>query len=500
MKRYILFILVFISINTYAQKSEDALRFSQKNYISSARAAAMGGAFGALGNDFYAIGINPAGLGIYRHNEFSFTTSLASINANQKKRTASGEDFNLNADITSWNLGHMNAIIVIDNENQEKGSLSGFVIGLGYRQLNNFDRESLGRADNSTSSFLDYLGIRGVSDLNNGYSTVNPFSAALFESVKLLQVDNGGYATGLKDNEIVNQTKKIIESGYQGEYEVSLAANIDRKVFFGLSVGIQQLDYRYSSAYSEQTIGNNNPDVDNFSYLQYVNQSGYGFNAKLGVIYKPIQNLSLGFAFDSGTKIKIDEEYYTTAIANYKHDVNGGTKHTAKSTVNDYSYTLSTPMKLTFSGAYIFGQRALISADIEYIDYKQAVFSKNGDEETFQGVNSESKNSYKAVWNFRIGGEYRLNSLLSLRAGYAFEDSPYQSGFINDNNYKNIFSGGLGFRVSNFFANLAYINTKYNNSYAFYNVEDKTYGTAISSQIKQKISNNEFMLSIGLNF
>ena len=500
MKKYILYILVFISLSTYAQKSEDALRFSQKNYLSTARSAAMGGAFGALGADFHAVGINPAGLAIYRHNEFSFSTGLSLINAEQKMTIANGQDFNINTDITSWNLGHMNAVFVINDEGIEEEGFGNIVIGLGYRQLNNFDRESLGKVDNSKSSFLDYLGIRGVSDLNNNYNDVNPFSAGLFEKVHLLQVDKNGFSTGLEANELLNQTKKIIESGYQGEYEISIATNIDRQVFIGASVGIQQLDYTYSSAYNEATIGNTNEYVDNYSFLQHVNQSGYGVNLKLGVIYKPIQNISLGLAFDSGTNIKIDEEYYTTAVANYKKDVNGKKQHVAKSTVNDYSYTLKTPLKMTFSGAYVFGQRALISTDIEYINYSRARFEKGNDESVFEGINSETDETYRGVWNFRIGGEYRLNSLFTLRAGYAFEDSPYENGFINDNNYKNIFSGGFGFNLQNFYANVAYVNTRYNNSYVFYNVQDPTYGTSISSLVEQKMSNNDFMLSVGIKF
>ncbi len=107
---------------------------------------------------------------------------------------------------------------------------------------------------------------------------------------------------------------------------------------------------------------------------------------------------------------------------------------------------------------------------------------------------------YNGVFNFRIGGEFRLNSLFSLRTGYAFQDSPYEKGTINDNSQKNIFTGGLGFRYQNFFANFAYVRTQYNDSYVFYNYNDSESTPIISSLIEQKVSNNDFMLSVGLNF
>ena len=116
MKRYIIFMLVLISFNTYAQKAEDGLRYSQSNYFSSARSASMAGAFGALGGDFSSIRINPAGLGIYRHNEISFTQALSFINAEQSLKTENSQKFNVSNDSKSWNLGQLGAVFVLTDE------------------------------------------------------------------------------------------------------------------------------------------------------------------------------------------------------------------------------------------------------------------------------------------------------------------------------------------------------------------------------------------------
>ena len=56
-----------------AQTDLDALRYSQSSLAGTARYISMGGAFGALGADMSSISTNPAGLGIYRRSEFSFS-------------------------------------------------------------------------------------------------------------------------------------------------------------------------------------------------------------------------------------------------------------------------------------------------------------------------------------------------------------------------------------------------------------------------------------------
>src|SRR4030066_116695 len=67
---------VFLFTLTFAQKEIDALRYSQLTYGGTARFTSMAGAFGALGGAFSSLSINPAGIGIYRKSEFTFTPSF----------------------------------------------------------------------------------------------------------------------------------------------------------------------------------------------------------------------------------------------------------------------------------------------------------------------------------------------------------------------------------------------------------------------------------------
>ena len=68
--------MLFFSLFASAQNEEDAIRFSRISPFGTARSAAMGGAFGALGGDLSTLSTNPGGIGVFRKSEASFTSML----------------------------------------------------------------------------------------------------------------------------------------------------------------------------------------------------------------------------------------------------------------------------------------------------------------------------------------------------------------------------------------------------------------------------------------
>ena len=135
MKNIYLIIALLFSFSIYGQNADDALRYSQTNIIGTARLSSMGGAFGALGGDFSATGINPSGLAIYRKSEFSFSPYVFSANSNATFNNSQREDFKIN-----YNIG--NSGIVMANLLQPFGEAKGWIsrnFSLGYIQTNNFN-------------------------------------------------------------------------------------------------------------------------------------------------------------------------------------------------------------------------------------------------------------------------------------------------------------------------------------------------------------------------
>ena len=70
MKRISTFILLMVCSLASAQTINEVLRYSLEEVQGTARYQAMGGAFGALGGEISALGINPAGSAVFNNGLF----------------------------------------------------------------------------------------------------------------------------------------------------------------------------------------------------------------------------------------------------------------------------------------------------------------------------------------------------------------------------------------------------------------------------------------------
>ena len=84
MKRFltIMAVALILPFLSSAQDLADALRYSWFQVNGTARAGAMGNAFGALGGDFTSVSINPAGIGLYRSGELALTPGFGQTQVN----------------------------------------------------------------------------------------------------------------------------------------------------------------------------------------------------------------------------------------------------------------------------------------------------------------------------------------------------------------------------------------------------------------------------------
>lgn len=497
MKKVIFLALLITShIFAIAQTADDALRYSLTKYSSTARSAAMGGAFGALGGDFYSISINPAGLGVYRSAELTLSSDI---------RMSKAKNNGLEEDKLSYNLDNIGAVFVF-NENKSQYGWQGVNLALGYNALNNFNARSLSRVNNSVNSMTDAWTLEGNYDINN----LNELSAGLAFNTELIDFyDSDDYLSSvLAPNDLVNQRKFIKEEGYQGEYTFALGTNYSNKLYLGLSLGVQHIYYKSVSDYSEHTTDGVESKLENFNHKEFFKNTGAGVNVKFGLIYKATDNLRLGLAYHSPTYFNMKEKYYADVEANYAGDDQGNPSYnlTSLSPINEFEYDLKTPSRTILSGAYIFGKRAILSVDYEYVNYSKAKYDEGefgsiSDREYFDMINDDIRNSFKSTYNFKIGGEYRVNSNISMRAGYALYNSPYEKGFINSGSDLQLLSAGIGFRQGNFFLDLAFVNTSYDEYSAYYSVlADNPEDDIVSEIVKIKNNFNDIKITFGFKF
>lgn len=498
MKKIIfLSLILFAHIFASAQTVDDAVRYSLSKYNSTARSAAMGGAFGALGGDFSSISINPAGLGVYRAAELTLSTNI---------RMSNTKNNGLKEDKLSLNIDNLGAVFVF-NENRSKSGWQGINLAIGYNAVNNFNNRSMSRVRNSENSMTDAWAEMAFQRPNN----LSPFSEGLAEATHLIAYDEDNqyfFTPLLREDDaydLVNKRKFIKEEGYQGEYVFAIGTNYSNKLYLGLSIGVQHIYYKARSVYSEDVIYDDldNRDLVDFSYNEFFKNTGDAINIKLGAIYKATDNLRLGIAYHSPTYYNMREKYYSDIEANFD---NPSESFLELSPINEYEYDFQTPSRTILSAAYIFGKKGILSVDYELINYSNAEFSEAefgsiDDRDFLADLTNDVENSLRSTFNLKIGGEYRVNSKVSLRAGYALYNSPYEKGFINEKSDRTLLSGGVGFRQGNFFLDLAYVNTRFDEYSVYYNViADSPEFDVVSETIKIKNNFNDFKVTFGFKF
>ena len=185
------------------------------------------------------------------------------------------------------------------------------------------------------------------------------------------------------------------------------------------------------------------------------------------MIYRPIQNLRIGFAFHTPTYYWIDRTYqaYTDSgvHVNNPNDPDGlkpgpdGNQYTdALSPVLEdtggYNWEFTTPARLMFGISYAFGNRGLISVDYER-DWYNGMRMKNnpagGDNEIY---NDTFRSWYKGANIVRIGAEFKPLPFLAIRGGFGYKGSMLQDeeqvSAAPMTKQMLYYSAGLGFLLS----------------------------------------------------
>ena len=487
--------------NTYAQYANDALRFSQTNYGSTARFKAMGGAQIGVGGDMSSLGGNPAGLGLFTKSEFSLTPEF---NLNNVKASYLGE--NTNTDKSKLNLNQVGAVFYAPvykqtGQDTKKGLISS-VFGIGYNRTNDYTMEANYGGRNGSNSITDYFAELAGSTAPNNLAT-GSLERMAYDNYLITRDDvaNNYFSETFVDgtlNQFNNQQKNEIRSGSVSEFNFSGALNISNQVYIGATIGLIDLRYNSDAQFRETgTAREYNNDAltgNNINYDLLFNQSqetrGSGVNGRLGIIVRPVGDLRLGATLQTPTWFAIDDRYSEGL------DNRGTIRGTNQSETYDFSYNLRTPLKGSFGASYIIGGQGIISADIDYVDYASIKLSSNdgnGNSTLFRENNAQIRENYQGAINYRVGGEYKIENL-SLRAGYAVNGSPYK----NDDDGKfdvKIISAGLGYRVSNYSIDLAYQRINSDLTSSPYTLNNFTEPVA-----NIKNSMNNVFLTLGLRF
>jgi len=477
MKRSLLIIpLTLITAASFAQDEYDALRFSQTYQQGTARSAAMGGAFGALGGDLSCLSTNPAGIAIYKKGEMTITPLVSNLSSETTAMDGSiGND-----DRFSFKIANFGVVSAKYDDNSN--GFKGFAWGISYNRLMDFNGNERFFSRTNTSSILD-----AWRDNAEGiyHDELDQFREYAGYDTYLLNDDNpNSYNTpydkgwrniGSGTNKRAEQKRTLTNKGGINVWDFAISGNYNDKVYFGASLGIQTIRFKSTSIYSEDDRNNIVP-FENFDYKTCIEDDGTGVNLKAGVIVKPVNFLRFGAAIHTPTWYSINDKYYTTCEARYDIELEDGkTKFGNESDKNSFNFKLNTPFKGILSAAFVVPNIGLLSLEYEYVDYTKIKYvAEDFDSESFDDQNQAIKEKFQKTQNVRLGAEVKLTPNIALRGGYAIYGNPCKE-WQNDIQ-RQVASLGIGIGDQNYFVDLTATYHIYNNkNQMLYCSNDKQY-------------------------
>ena len=423
-------ILSFVA--AFAQGTDDAFLFSQTCYQGTAKAMGMGNALGAVGGDMTSICINPAGMGIYRSDEFTTTLSLMD---NYHSSTYYGSNNGGN----KMRLSIPNIGFVGTKQKSNYRPLRYTQFGIGLTRTNDFNMHALSKGINPTSSKIDdYLGQIRNEFYPEGYN--GELYTSMFPSYQLEEEASAytilpawyTYLIDVYDTESDPYYSSPVpqgniwqgqESEFKGRSEAwtfAGSANYYDKLFLGMSFDLAHIKRVGTRTFRESRVDGSDTEFNQWSYEEELYSIGWGANLKAGLIYHANHWLRFGAAFHSPTIYSFSETWQTETESQIL-----GITRKSFSQESNYEYVFVSPLKWIGSMAFILGAQNMISLDAEYTNYGAARFK--AEDYDYSAVNEDIKGTYGKTFNFRVGSEWSLGTS-SLRLGAAYYGSPFGLG------------------------------------------------------------------------
>ena len=508
MKR-LLYILFTLPLCLSAQNMYNVSSIFENDINGTARYIGMGGSMSALGADLSTMGTNPAGMAMYRRNDFSLTAGLnvKTTKANYEGTVTATNDVNGLVD---------NASMVISLERDNKW-LKYVNVGFGYRRKNNLTGEfEMGGATNGFSQqfVMNQLYRSNRFQYNNLSSDLyTGFRASwlpLLAADAWLCDDSGeNFLTYPGDTILVwypNELAYYEETrGGVHVVDMNVSVNVNDRIYLGATLGISSVDYSRYSAYSE---------FDDYKYAAiYTLENnmmlkGSGYDLKLGAIFRPFKYSPFKIGVSVHTPTWYALKQYTWAVItdpwNNRFSTLDSDRYGGELQVTS---KLSTPWRFNASMAYTFGTYLALNAEYEYADYRTSMFTNYGSVNKAQ--NEEIKYNMNAQHIARVGAELKLDGF-AVRVGYNYITAPFRTDAYKEllnasvaetsteymNRYaKNIVTCGFGYSGEMLYFDVAYmLESQEADFYPFYDAEIANPGAQVA------LLNHTAMATLGVRF
>ena len=449
MKRINILAVLSMSLSTlFAQTQYDAARITGTELNGTARFVGMGGAMGALGADISVIGTNPAGIALFR--SYNVSTSFG-FNKNMTISTFNGTKVNDGRTKASFDqIG-----FVYSNKIGNKTNLRYLNFGFNYHKAANFNRQmtSKGALNGSSLSWqmtdmMNGAGYGSQESYNEVLDYDNPYVSEYFYGTPFLGLM--GARTGLVDGYTEKDeagNDQFYMNGWNGDmgeyysreegginqYDFNMSFNVQDRYYFGVTLGVYDVNYNRYSSYSETLTLNDGTDNGNFTLNNWFSTRGTGYDLKFGFIARPFEYSPFRFGFAVHTPVwyMLTDRYTSTLNTDVLTMPEPYTENLSDYLNPDYvwDYRMRTPWKFNVNMGTTFSGVLAVGAEYEYSDYSYINYKYyNGYEHSSSNVATDKY--LKGVHTLKLGMEAMLTPSFSFRAGYNYVTSAFKEGSV----------------------------------------------------------------------
>lgn len=466
MKKYLFAIgILFSGFTAFGQSAEeiasymrDVYNWGVNDYYGTARTMGMGNAVTAVGGDIGTVAFNPAGSAVSEYMQVSLSPGVSiALSDSQGVPSSDGNTYmKYGAQSSAGRFVLPNGGFTIAFNTGNYSGLKRVSFGFVANTTNNFNDNIQGRGKSTSSSYAGYLACFANQHVTSYDASRNPVFdnavAKMAYDADVIGIDSNfsnGFV-GVTQNVCqdvktgnmylampgkLTQTFNRRTTGSKNDYIINLGFDISDIVYLGASLGIATQTYK-----SYDVIGESSDEPSLFqtgfkelSQTYSYQNSGVGVYGKFGIIVTPVAGLRLGAAFQTPTSMNMKESWGYTMSNKYQTDYRI-VNVSASTDGGSWRCKLVQPLRFNMGLAYAFGERAIISADYEVVNYALTRMEAyyQGDEgycnaisaaiagQQGGGTEAEPNRCLGPSHMLRVGAEWKPWVMVPIRVGYNY--------------------------------------------------------------------------------
>jgi long-subunit fatty acid transport protein len=267
------------------------------------------------------------------------------------------------------------------------------------------------------------------------------FSQADYLNANVLLLNEWETSPGVYDwdlgfNDAKSYTFDRAHRGWIADYDFNISGNHNDRFYWGITIGVHDVNYKGYSEYSENLIDDAG-DCGSVAYADERKIEGTGFDVKLGVIVRPVEESPFRFGIYVSTPTWYD---LTTSNSTYMLNNSAYGAWDNGESNEKYDFQFYTPWKFGASIGHTIGSNIAFGAGYEYSDYSASQnriidgydYYDNAESSTDEIMKRNTELSLKGVHTFKAGLEFKPDPTLALRVGYNYVSAAYEKDGVRD--------------------------------------------------------------------